>query len=170
MDDLLIGVLGRPHGVQGALKIRTYSDEVEHFLRLREFCLEKDGRRATVRVREMKLHGSTPVAFLEGVNTPEDAQMYTGWQIRVPRDHAAPLEADEYYFADLVGVSVDSDAGHHGTVVAVVEAPQAPLLEVQLDDATAKPVFVPFMRVYVRSVDTAAKRIMLETPWILDTE
>ncbi len=170
MEDLIIGVLGRPHGVQGALRIRSYSDEVDHFLDLTELSLEKDGRRRSVPVREMKVHGRTPVVFLEGVTTPEEAQTYTGWQIQVPRDRAAPLEADEYYFADLVGSSVYSDNGFHGTVVAVVEAPQAPLLEIRSGDPAVKPAFVPFMQVYVRSVDPEAKRIVLETPWILDTE
>jgi 16S rRNA processing protein RimM len=170
MEELRIGVLGKPHGVHGALKIRTYSDEVDHFRDLTKLVLEKGGHRQTVVIREMKVHGRTPVVSLDGVMSPEDAQHYTGWEICVPRERAAALEADEYYLADLVGVSVSSDEGHHGTVVAVVEAPQAPLLEVQLEDATAKSAFVPFMQVYVRSVDTEAKQIILETPWILDTE
>lgn len=170
MEDLVIGVLGRPHGVRGALRIRSYSDEVDHFLDLTELSLEKDGRRRSIAIREMKVHGRTPVVSLEGITTPEDAQAYTGWEIRVPREQAAPLEHGEYYFADLVGASVYSDLGFHGTVIAVVEAAQAPLLEIALDDPAVKPVFVPFMQVYVRSVDTAAKRIVLETPWILDIE
>lgn len=170
MDELLIGILGRPHGVRGALRIRTYSDEIEHFERLSELSLEKNGRRQTVAVREMKFHGKTPIVFLDGVESPEAAQEYTGWEIRTSREHAAPLDRDEYYFADLVGAAVHSDEGYHGRVVSIVEAPQAPLLEVQADEPGAKPVFVPFMHVYVRSVDTAAGRIMLEVPWILDTE
>ncbi|MEX2443694.1 MAG: ribosome maturation factor RimM [Alkalispirochaeta sp.] len=170
MGDLLIGVLGKPHGVRGALRIRSYSDEVDHFENLTELSLERDGQRRTIAVREMKIHGRTPVVSLAGVTTPEEAQAYTGWEIRVPRERAAPLEADEYYFADLVGASVYSDDGYHGTVVSIVEALQAPLLEVQSDDPKVKPAFVPFMKVYVRSVDTGAGRIMLEVPWILNTE
>ncbi|HKK48515.1 MAG TPA: ribosome maturation factor RimM [Alkalispirochaeta sp.] len=169
MDDLLIGILGKPHGVHGAIRIRTYSDQVDHFMGLPELLLEKEGRRRTVAVREMTFHGRTPVVFLEGIDSPERAREYTGWQILAAREHAAPLEADEYYFADLVGSGVYSDDGYHGHVVSIVEAPQAPLLEIKSDEGGTKAVFVPFMKVYVRSVDIAARRIMLEVPWILDT-
>ena len=171
MDELIIGVIGRPHGVHGAVRVTSSSDEVDHFRALSRVTLERDGRRRDAVVTGVAVHGRTPILSLEGVSSPEEARQYTGWSIRVPRSQAAPLGQDEYYLADLIGCSVDSDEGHHGRIVAVIDAPQAPLLEVALSgDQRARTVFVPFMHVYVRTVDIAAGRVELETPWILSTE
>lgn len=169
MDDgLLIGVIGRPHGVHGALRVRSYSDETEHFRRLERVTAERDGRTRDLTVRDVQVTGRMPVLRFDGVETPEEARRLTGWELRVPRDQAAPLGPEEYYYADLIGLRVVSDAGDHGTVRAVFDAPQAPLLEVV--PGSGRPALVPFMEVYVRSVSPERGEVVLEAPWIVDTE
>jgi 16S rRNA processing protein RimM len=168
MSEVRIGVIGRPHGVHGAVKIRSYSGEVDHFRSLREVDVELEGRRRPYRIRDVRIQGMTPVITFEGVATPEAARLLTGGELWVPEDSAAPLGEGEFYLRDLVGCTVASRSAVFGVVVGVIDAAQAPLLEVELTDGTVR--MVPFMRVYVGDVDIGSRRIELETPWILDIE
>jgi 16S rRNA processing protein RimM len=168
MSEVRIGVIGRPHGVHGAVKIRTYSGEVDHFRSLCEVEVERDGRRRRYTITDVRVQGMTPVLTFEGIDSPEAARLLTGGELCVPANSAAPLGNDEFYLRDLVGCAVSSGATDHGVVVGVIDAAQAPLLEVELTDGTVR--LVPFMRVYVGDVDIEGRRIELETPWILDIE
>jgi 16S rRNA processing protein RimM len=168
MSEVRIGVIGRPHGVHGAVKIRTYSGEVDHFRDLREVEVELDGRRRRYGIRDVRIQGMTPVISFEGVTTPEAARLLTGGELCVPAESAAPLRDDEYYLRDLIGCTVSSGTMDLGVVAGVIDAAQAPLLEVELTGGAVR--LVPFMRVYVGDVDIESRRIRLETPWILDIE
>lgn len=169
MDTLTIGVLGKPRGVHGDVRVRSYSGEVEHFLTLRDVVLVKGGASRQARVREVRVVQGVPVIRFDGVETPEAARSLAGWEISVPRECAAPLGTDEYYWNDLVGCCVTVDGRERGRVVAVVEGAQAPLLEVAPSNETASStVLIPFMSPFVGRVDIEGATIVVERSWILE--
>lgn len=163
----MIGAVRRPHGVKGAVKVISFSGETEHFLRLQDVELRKGetGRRYTV--ESVEIHHRTPVITFAGVTSPEDARSLAGWEIWVPAEQAAPLSADEYYVAELVGMRLVAPDGTTGAVVAVADGLQAPLLEIEWEGRTA---LVPFMAPFIGAVDRAERTVELLTPWVLDTE
>lgn len=168
-DRLAIGRIGRPHGVHGALRVHSYSEETEHFSGLEELLLTRGAEERSARVVSMEVHGRTPVLRLEGVASPEAARAFTGYEILVPRDAAAPLAADEYYVADLVGLELIVAGESAGRITAVVDAPQAPLLEVSTSQG-GRTVLVPFLQTFVGTPDMATGRLELKAPWLLDSE
>ncbi|MCG8479482.1 MAG: ribosome maturation factor RimM [Spirochaetales bacterium] len=169
MDTLTIGVLGKPRGVHGDIRVRSYSGEVEHFRSLRDVVLLKDGARRPARVREVRVVQGIPVLRFEGVETPEVARSLAGWEISVPRERAAPLGPGEYYWNDLVDCRVTVDGVERGRVVAVVEGTQAPLLEVApADETSSSTVLIPFMSPFVGEVDIEGATIIVERSWILE--
>ena len=134
MDELSIGTVGRPHGVHGEVRVRSHSGESAHFRDLQEVTLVRGEARRSMVISEIRIVGNTPVVRFEGVDSPERAQTLTGWEIVVPRERAAPLSNDEYYVHDLVGCDLIYGEEAVGTVAGVIEAPQAPLLEVRRCD------------------------------------
>lgn len=168
-DRLAIGRIGRPHGVHGAMRVHSYSDETEHFRGLERILLRRDGDEREVAVDTIQIHGRSPVLRLAGVATPEAARSFTGYEILVPREVAAPLGADEFYVADLVGLELCVEGRSVGRICGVIEAPQAPLLELE-PNAAGRTVLIPFLRRFVGEPDLVSGSIELKAPWLLDSE
>ncbi len=169
MDTLTIGVLGKPRGVHGDMRVRSYSGEVEHFRALEDVVLVRGDTSRRARVKDVRVVQGLPVIRFEGVETPEAARSLVGWEISVPRECAAPLGPDEYYWNDLVGCRVTVDGIERGRVIAVVEGTQAPLLEVAPSSETpSSTVLVPFMSPFVGAVDIEGATVAVERSWILE--
>ncbi len=167
MPMMAIGAVRRPHGVRGAVKVFSFSGEVSHFEGLSRVELRRQGRIWSAEVEKTLVQGGVPLLWFAGVTTPEAARELTGAEIWVPRDRAAPCGNDEYYVADLAGITLLSGGVPCGEIVSVIDGPQAPLLEVTCGDRT---VLIPFMARYVGPVDTVNRTVELLVPWLMDTE
>lgn len=172
MDTFFIGELRRTHGINGAIKVETYSGETSHFLDLTEVELVRDGESRSMTIRSVEVHNGIPVVTFEGFNTPEEIRRFTGWKVKVDRRHAAPIGEDEYYIDDLIGSELVHESETVGTIIAVVEGSQGELLEVQLDERydTKGTVLIPFLRRFIGRVDVDARHVELIERWIIDTE
>ena len=166
MEFLATGVLKGPHGIHGFIKLHSFSHEYEHLMNLREVSLRKDGVQREFRVEEIKPSGREALIKLEGIDNPETARTLNGWELWVPRESASELGEGEYYVADLSACRVLSQGVHVGTVVGVIEGPQALLLEVAAI-ADGKRYLVPFMKQYFGAVHIEQKEMELLVPELL---
>jgi 16S rRNA processing protein RimM len=166
MEYLATGVLKAPHGVHGYLKLHSFSEEFSHLAVKGEVLLRKDGKEKRCMLEAFKSSGNGLLVKFAGVDSPEEARAFNGWEVWVPREAAAPLEEGEYYVADLSSCSIVSGSEIVGRVVGVIDGPQALLLEVEAT-ADGKRYLVPFMSQYVGDVDLEQKRIELLEPWLL---
>ncbi|HPE36085.1 MAG TPA: ribosome maturation factor RimM [Spirochaetales bacterium] len=166
MDELAVGRLGAPHGLDGRVKAVSYSGEIDHLLALDEVVLRKGASTRRVRFESASPLGAGVLYKVAGYDSPEAARDLSGWEIWVPRSKAAPLGRDEYYFADLVGCVVYDGQQAVGRVEAVCEAGGGQLLELEIP---GKPnAYVPFRSEFIGNVDVAAKRVELLAPWVLE--
>ncbi len=105
------------------------------------------------------------IAVVDGVTTREAAEALNRVQLHVERDKLPPPdEEDEFLLADLIGLSVQTEAGDIiGTVVAVPNYGGGDLLEIApvLKGPTA---LLPFTKAFVPVVDVTAKRIVAAPP------
>ena len=161
---VLLGVIGRPHGVRGLVRVVSYTDPASA---LAEYgALEaEDGRRFTLRWRGEGLaevaalteSGAVPVADRTA------AERLTNLRLFVPRARLPAPEPDEYYLADLVGLAaVDPDGAALGTIAAVHDYGAGASLEIARPDAA--PLLVPFSRAAVPEVDVAGGRLVVAVP------
>jgi 16S rRNA processing protein RimM len=125
-DELVaIGVIEKPFGVRGELRVRSLSDVPGRFEGLTRVTLEAPSgtaRHATVRsVRAM--HGAY-VLGMDACSTPEAAALFRGWTVKIPKGSAPPLPHGQYYEYELIGLSVRDEAGRTvGTLAEVLETP-----------------------------------------------
>ena len=166
MDYLATGVLRGPHGIHGFIKLHAYSDEYEHLSDMGVVSLRKDGKEKDFTIESIKPLGREVLIKFVGIDTPESARVYNGWEIWVPRDAAAPLEKDEFYAADLATCSLVVDQKTVGKVVGLIDGPQALLLEVE-SASDGKRYLVPFMRQYIGTVDIMKQELELLAPELL---
>jgi 16S rRNA processing protein RimM len=150
-DLLTVGVVGRPHGLDGSF----------HVARARAGVLERgmevvvDGQPRTVERRSGT--PDRPIVRLSGAADRTAAEDLRGHELRVPRSAVAPLEPDEYWAADLEGCAVVDGERRVGVVRRLLAYPSCELLEVERDDAPL--LLVPLVRDAVRAIDVEARTI-----------
>lgn len=115
----------------------------------------------------------------EGHESPESARELTGLDILAPRSAAAPLGANEWYVADLVGLALVAGGERLAVVESVLEGGSEPWLEVRFPAAprgseagaksgSSRLALVPFRREFVGEVDLDRGEIELLAPWLLE--
>lgn len=148
---VLIGRVGRPHGVDGAFVVEDASDDDRRF----ELGAEVLVGGASARVVLSRQVGGRRRAL------KLDRPVERGAELAVRRDRLPELPADSYYVADLVGMVVLDERGTHvGTVRDVLPGPANDVLE--LDTGR----LLPLVEDCVREVDLAGRRVLLNPGFI----
>jgi 16S rRNA processing protein RimM len=157
---VVIGVIGRPHGVRGAVRA-TATGATLGTLGAGEAVEAHSGDAAPRRLVLAARAGTPerPILSFEGVATREAAAALAGATIRVAAERvAAPADPDTYFVRDLVGCDVLVGARAVGTVTAVHDAPANDVLEVSGDGGV---LLVPFTADAVADLDLPARRIVV---------
>jgi 16S rRNA processing protein RimM len=166
MTALATGVLKGPHGIQGFIKLHTYSQEYTHLEKLDVLLLRKGDAEQTLHIEQIRPTGKDVLIKFLGIDTPEAARKFNGWEVWIPREAAPACDSGEYYVADLASCVLCIDHEKVATVVGVIEGPQALLLEV-LSMRDQKRYLVPFMDEYIGTVDLDRKEMELLVPELL---
>ena len=156
-----VGVVTGPHGVQGAVRIKSFTEAPEDVARYGPLADETGVRRF-----ELRLVGAgkgVVIARLSGVADRNQAEALRGLRLYLPRSALPQPEAEEYYHADLIGLeAVLGDGTPVGRVRAIHDFGAGDTLELARPDAP--PVMVPFTRAVVPQVELAAGRLVLDPP------
>ena len=145
-SEVVVGNVGRPHGVDGAFVVEHASEDPDRFAVGQELLVGGvparivESRQVGGRRRAIKL----------------DRAVARGTELAVPRDTLPALPEDSYYVVDLVGMAVVDEHGSSvGTVHDVLPGPANDVLE--LDDGR----LLPLVEDCVREVDMEERRILL---------
>lgn len=106
-----LGRISGVHGVKGWVKVFSYTEPRDNVVRFDKWILEQDGNYRSVELEAGEERGKTVVAKIEGVADREAASALIGAEIVVERDALPATEPDEYYWADLEGLTVQSLGG-----------------------------------------------------------
>jgi 16S rRNA processing protein RimM len=157
---ILMGVIGRPHGVRGLLRVNAFTEDPEALANYR--LTDKAGRAFTLAwVAENIAQISEITAFgARKITDRNAAERLTNTQLFAPRDALPEVEEDEFYLADLVGLRAQSEAGEVlGTIAAVHDYGGGTSLEI-----APGALLVPFTRLAVPVVDLAAGHVVVNPP------
>lgn len=152
---ILVGEIGRPHGVRGLVKLRSFTADPSAIAAYR-LTDETGTRRFALTLLAEGL------AQVEGVADRSAAEKLTGTRLYVERAALPPTEdADEFYLADLIGLAARVGDAPFGTVQAVEEHGAGAFLVL----ATAQgEVLLPFTKACVPVVDVAAGFVTVVPP------
>ena len=99
----------------------------------------------------------------DGVDTRDAAAALNGVELSVPRARLPQPEPDEFYHADLIGLTVTlTDGTPVGTVVAVHDFGAGDLVEIA--PATGASFLLPFTRATVPEIDLAGGSLVIDPP------
>lgn len=159
---VVVGRIGRPHGIKGETTVEPRTDEPELRFVPGAQLLREDGGTPLVIAAVRWANGRLLIEF-EGCDTRDDAEALRGTLLEVERGEGTPEDPEEFYDTQLVGCqAVGLDGARIGEVTAVLHLPGQDVLAV-LDDA-GREVLVPFVAEIVPEVDAAARRIVIDPP------
>lgn len=161
-DRVIVGTLGGAFGVQGEVRLKSFCADPAAIADYTPLHTE-DGRVFQQVVLTGQLKGGFSIR-LDGVITKEDADALRNISLSADRSAMPSLPDDEYYYADLIGLTVlDTGGNALGTVKNVMDHGAGDLLEISVPDH-AETVLLPFTAAAVPTVDLTARRVIADPP------
>jgi 16S rRNA processing protein RimM len=156
-----LGVVARPHGVTGEIRVHVFNPESTLLRELGEVFLigEEDEEPALVDIVSTRQGSKVLLMRLAGVGSLEDADALRGYKLCVPREALPDLEPGEYYHADLIGLEAFRGAESIGRVVDVVDYPSAECLKIQRAGGFLE---VPMLPQWLDRVDVEEGKVHLK--------
>ncbi|MGB0894983.1 MAG: ribosome maturation factor RimM [Parashewanella sp.] len=163
---VVLGKIGASHGVNGWMKITTYTDSVTGIFDYSPWLLKENGQWREVKVLKWRQQGKAVIAELEGVNNREQAQLLTHCEIGVAPENMQQLPEGEFYWRDLIGCEVTNTKGYNmGVVEQLLETGSNDVLHVKanIKDAFGKKErLIPFVtEQFIINVDLLEKKILV---------
>jgi 16S rRNA processing protein RimM len=157
---ILVGVVTGPHGVTGAVRIKSFTARPEDIVAYGPLA-DATGRRFALHL--VGAGRGVLIARFSAVEDRNQAEALRGLRLFLPRAALPPAAADEFYHADLIGLAaVTGDGMAIGKVRAVHDFGAGDTLEIERD--AAPPAMVPFTRGIVPVVDLGAGRLVIDPP------
>lgn len=97
--------------MKGWVKVFSFTQPRENILRYSPWFLRKNGQTTEIKIISGQRHGSAVVAELEGVADRDAAVALMGSEILILRQQLPKPKAGEYYWADLIGLTVETESG-----------------------------------------------------------
>jgi 16S rRNA processing protein RimM len=159
---VLLGRIAGAHGIRGEVLIKSFAAVPENINTYGPLSTE-DGSRA-FEIASARSTAKGVVARLVGIYDRNAAEALRGTDLYVARDRLPPATDDEYYHADLIGMTaVTPDDAALGEIVAVHNFGAGDLIEIRLA-GKAKTELFPFTDAVVPEVDVAARRVTIVPP------
>jgi 16S rRNA processing protein RimM len=162
--DLVVGRIGKPHGVRGEVTVDVRTDDPDARFATGSSLRTDPGERGPLTVAAVHPRSGGLVVAFEGVGSREAAEVLRGTVLVVDSAELPEIEdADEWYDHQIVGLAaVDRAGAALGEVADVVHAPASDLLVVR--DADGREHLVPFVRELVPAVDVPGGRVVIDPP------
>ncbi len=147
---LVIGKILKAHGVRGEVRVLPYTDLPERFTWLEEVYVGECRPQSMV-VEGVRFHKDLVLLKLAGIDHREQTDRLKGELLQVSLADAIPLEEDEYFLFQLIGLQVYSDEGHYlGELKNVIETGANNVFVVQGED---KEILLPDTQEVVTEID-----------------
>ncbi|MCP4329539.1 MAG: ribosome maturation factor RimM [Alphaproteobacteria bacterium] len=158
---ICVCAIGAPHGVRGNIRIASFTANAEDFLSYGPLSDKNGARRYDLEI--VGRSRGQLIARIAGIDDRDAAEALKGTRLYVPRSALPQTDPEEFYHADLIGLTaVDPDGREVGKVKAVYDFGAGHVLEVV--DSDRRQVLVPFTREAVPEIDIGGGRVVIKPP------
>lgn len=155
-ETLKVGLIVKPQGVKGELKVQPLTDDINRFKKLKQVII--DGK--NYKVTSATIGGGVVFLSLFGVNDRDFAETFRGKFLCVERKDAVPLEEGRYFIADLIGCAVIIEDGEKIGVIKDIFSSRTDVITVACDNGRI--MRFPFLKDLVVSVDVYNKKFVVK--------
>jgi 16S rRNA processing protein RimM len=153
-----------PHGVRGELKCAVLTDFPRRFASTARIYLTTGGSQGTARhefaVQRARLQGHFVLLKLDGLDTRDAAERWRNALVEVPGQERVRLPRGHYYWQDIIGLTVRTEAGEPlGRVREILETGAN---DVYVVDTAAGELLVPAIKDVVKRIDPEQGEMVVE--------
>jgi 16S rRNA processing protein RimM len=156
-----LGVVVRPHGVHGDLRVKLHNPDSDLLFRVGKLVLRSEQGAREARVTSARPHQKgLALVHLEGCNSRDQAESLRSAEVCLPRGDLPDLPVDQYYLVDLAGLrAVGRDGTDIGEVERVVVYPASSALRIRSGRSACE---VPLLEPYLVRVELEAGRVVVD--------
>jgi 16S rRNA processing protein RimM len=160
-DFIVIGRISKPHGVKGEIRIEYFnSEDLQFFSHYQMIFLQGDKRSLfPYRLLSARPHKRFILAQLEGIHTRAEAEQLRGKAVLIDPAELPPLEEDEYYWQDILGMRVVTEKGRD--VGAVREILPTGSNDVYVLQKGTQEFLIPATKDVIISIDIKARTMII---------
>jgi len=156
---VVVGRFGRVHGVRGDIHVISFTEPGLNILDYHPWLIEKNGQWQPLTIASTKLHDQEIIAHIKGCDDRDLAKHYTNKDIAVPLEALPKLNKQEYYWSELIGLTIINQHGDNlGQVTDILETGSNDVLVVKGLTEHA----IPYRKEVVLKVDLDANTITVD--------
>jgi 16S rRNA processing protein RimM len=162
-DTVVVGRIGRPHGVRGEVTVEVHTDDPDLRFVPGAVLRTDPPERGPITIAGVHWHSGTLLLRLEGVDSREAAEAVRNTELVVPVAELPEIEdPDSYYDHQLVGLTARlSDDAVLGEVTAILHEAQDLLVVRRVEGGE---VLIPFVSAIVPTVDLDGGFVVVDPP------
>jgi len=159
----VLGRISSPFGVRGWVKVFSYTSPLTNILDYSPWQLQQNGQVRSVQLIAGQKHGKGIIVQLENCTDREATLPFIGAEIIIDRESLPPVESDEYYWSDLIGLTVFNSAGENlGQIQQIIETGANDVLVLKGE----RERLIPFRNPVIEKVDL--KQGIMTVDWDAD--
>ena len=155
MDRYSIGLIRKPHGVRGAIKVGPLCDDVARFKQLKTVYIDNNPYTVT----NAQISKDEVILTLKEVTSCNDAELLRNKEIKVDKKDAVKLEEGRYFVVDIIGCEVFVEDKSIGKISDVLQHGAADVYVIKSKD---KEIMVPALKALLEKVDVENKQIVFD--------
>jgi 16S rRNA processing protein RimM len=156
---VVMGRIAGAFGIKGWVKIQTFTQSLDSLIEYPVWWLSGPEGWQENKVEEAAVHGRSIIAKLSGIEDRNAAELLKGREVAVPRSALPATQPGEYYWAELIGLSVTNLQGVPlGRVSKLLETAAQQVLQVEGE----RERLIPFIESVVVSVDLAGGSLVVD--------
>lgn len=155
-----VGKIIGTHGIKGQLRVYSYSGNIESLSDARSVALKcSDGSQVEYELKSFNANSGKFIIGLRNFDDIDQAKTLVGSELCLKRCQLPKLSADEYYWSDLIGLSVIIDDGTPlGTIKDIFETGSSDIYVVR---GESREYLIPAISDVIKSVDLAGSRMVI---------
>lgn len=158
---VVVGRLGRPHGIRGEVTVEIRTDEPELRFAPGSSVFLSSGK--SLEIQSIRWHQSLLLVKFVGIEDRNGSETLRGNLVEVEIDeNDLPESDDEFYDRQLVGLKAVENGSQIGVVEEVLHLPSQDLLSIKLNDG--REMLLPFIEQFVPEIDLEKNQIIVTPP------
>jgi len=156
---IIIARLGAAYGIKGWLHLTSFTDPVDNIFQYQPWHLKKDKRWEAIALEAHKSHGNSFVVKLKGCDDRDRATQLKGSEIAVNRTELPKTAENEYYWSDLMGLTVKTMTGETlGTIDYLFETGANDVVVTK----GKKQHFIPYIGTVIKHIDLEKQEMIVD--------
>lgn len=155
---LRVGVISSTHGLKGEVKVFPTTDDAERFEDLRRVFLDTGREKKSLTITQVRYFKNLVILKFKEFNDINEIEKYKGHDLYISREDAVPLEENENYIADLIGMQAETEDGSIlGTLTDVLQTGANDVYIVET--AEKKEILIPAIPACILNVDVENQKM-----------